>query len=211
SWHDVLRKEDGDEVVEDPRAVEAEDLGLLPGGEEVVPGDIRIGGLDAEADVRGRLRQRGPGEEERQGDGGGGAHATPLARSPRAGQSAWALTLRAAAGAPPEVVRGGWPHGFVEAHDEVRARPVAPGLLERLERQDLKCARSSSSALGRRHATEQAPWQVGGVHVIAGSKGHPLHLPNVLRPRRSKARAARSGGTRLARLLDMRLITAAGL
>ena len=65
SWHDVLRKEDGDEVVEDPRAVEAEDLGLLPGGEEVVPGDILIGGLDAEADVRGRLRQRGPGEEER--------------------------------------------------------------------------------------------------------------------------------------------------
>src|SRR3989442_1262627 len=83
--------EDGDEVVEDPGAVEAEGLGLLPGGEEVVPGDILIGGLDAEADVRGRLRQRGPGEEERQGDEGGGTHAAPLARSPHAGQSAWAL------------------------------------------------------------------------------------------------------------------------
>src|SRR5207247_11307344 len=95
--------------------------------------------------------------------------------------------LRAAAGAPPEVARGGWPYGLVETPDEVRARPVAPRLLERLERQDLERARSSSSALGRRHATEQAPWQVGRVHVIAGSKGHPLHLPHVLRPRREQS------------------------
>src|SRR5207244_9829711 len=84
--------------------------------------------------------------------------------------------LRAAAGAPPEVARGGWPYGFVEAHDEVRPRPVAPRLLERLERQDLERARSSSSALRRRHAAEQAPWQVGGVYVITRSKRHP-HPP----------------------------------
>ena len=71
----VLVAEDGDEVVEDPRAVEAEGLGLLPGGEQVVPGDILIGGGDAEADARRRLRQRGLGEEESQGDEGGGLHA----------------------------------------------------------------------------------------------------------------------------------------
>src|SRR5207244_3032035 len=82
-------------------------------------------------------------------------------------------------------------------------RPVAPRLLERLERQYLESARSSSSALRRRHAAEQAPRQVGRVHVITRSKGHP-HPPSK-RPRPAKgARLVprESGGTSLAGLLD---------
>src|SRR5437867_6644174 len=75
----VLVAEDRDEVVEDPRAVEAEGFGLLPGGEEVVPGDILVGGLDAEADVRRRLRERGLGEEESEGDEAGNMQAARLA------------------------------------------------------------------------------------------------------------------------------------
>src|SRR5207249_9591471 len=88
--------EDGDEVVEDPRAVEAEGVGLLPGGEEVVPGDVLIGGLDAEADVRGRLRQRGPGEKESQGVEDGGAHAAALACPLHPGQSPASTSAQAA-------------------------------------------------------------------------------------------------------------------
>src|SRR2546427_12303874 len=91
-----------------------------------------------------------------------------------------------ARGALPEGTRRGRPHGLVEAHDEVRARPVAPRLLERLERQNLEGARSSSSALRRRHAAEQAPGQVGGVYVITGSKGHPHPPPKRPRPRREQ-------------------------
>src|SRR5437016_14080068 len=82
----VLVAEDGDEVVEDPRAVEAEGLGLLPGGEEVVPGDVLIGGGDTEADARRRLRQRGLGEEETQDDEGGGVRAAPRSEERRVGK-----------------------------------------------------------------------------------------------------------------------------
>src|SRR6266446_1096768 len=73
-------------------------------------------------------------------------------------------------------------------------------LLERLERQNLEGARSSSSALRRRHAAEQAPWQVGGVYVITGSKGHPHPPPKRPPPAKGARHVPREAAARA--LLD---------
>src|SRR5262249_19212043 len=61
----VLVAEDRDEVVEHPRAVEAERFGFLPRGEGVVPARPLIRRLDAEANPR---RRRVRGDERRGGE-----------------------------------------------------------------------------------------------------------------------------------------------
>ena len=86
----VLVAEDRHEVVVDPAAVEAERLGLLPDGEEVVPRNVLVRRLDAEAEMRGRgflggkaERKKRRGEEDE-----GGSHAARLAQRPREEQRA---------------------------------------------------------------------------------------------------------------------------
>src|SRR5205814_480752 len=81
-----LVAEDRDEVVEDPGAVVAERVSLLPRRDDVVPGRTLVRRLDAEPDAR-RIREGRGGEQEREShEQAGGPHPARLTHAPSRGQ-----------------------------------------------------------------------------------------------------------------------------
>src|SRR5262249_32880472 len=101
------------------------------------------------------------------------------ASRPSAAGSACAPAARRASGSgEPPCIRpaGGEARGIQT--DQPGLRPVPPGLVDRLEREDLEWTVHAAGPIGPLHSTERALWQIGYVDVISWLIGHSSILPH---------------------------------